>query len=433
MRYAWFTLAAGFLVARAAIPQDLPPGVLLLSRVRRHTEEELKRLPNISCLQTVRRYEQLPNARMRPLDVVRLEVLNADDKELFASPGERRFSEQPPIGYVGSGTMGDGYFGLYLKLVLLNNYVTYAFKGLEDSAGRRLARWDYRISPMWSGQTIELPEGKGTVGLHGSFWADPETEDVVRLELNGDEFPPSIPLTEAVWVIRYTRTLLDNKMSVLLPESGEFRMTRFTGAVSENRTEFTHCRAFGTESSIQFDEPGAAGRIPAFAVALVDQTLRDLPKGVQITVKLGTKISADMAVGTLIAGTVGANVPPKGKVLIAAGSPVQGRIRRLERYAEPSSHYIVALEFTELESQGIRYRFLADMVGMDSPPGVEATLSFTNTRVAAGLPDGGRQVRTDTETLTLPRVTGVASFFVKGDRLNLPQGFRTVWRTRSLK
>jgi hypothetical protein len=73
------------------------------------------------------------------------------------------------------------------------------------------------------------------------------------------------------------------------------------------------------------------------------------------------------------------------------------------------------------------------MVGMDSPPSVEATLSFTDTRVAAGLPDGGQQVRTNTETLTLPRITGVASFFVKGERLNLPQGFSTVWRTRSLR
>src|SRR5438309_2117724 len=62
------------LLAGVAFPQDLlPPGVLLLSRVKRHTAEELSRLPNISCLETVQREYQPPNGKMRTLDTVRLE------------------------------------------------------------------------------------------------------------------------------------------------------------------------------------------------------------------------------------------------------------------------------------------------------------------------------------------------------------------------
>ena len=44
-------LAISFVLPLVAWPQDLlPPGVLLLSKVKRHVKEELARLPDIICL-----------------------------------------------------------------------------------------------------------------------------------------------------------------------------------------------------------------------------------------------------------------------------------------------------------------------------------------------------------------------------------------------
>ena len=134
---------------------------------------------------------------MRPLDTVRLEVLTNGDKELFASPGDRKFSERHPISYAGSGMLGNGFFGLYLKDILVTSNVSNEYKGEEEIGGRRLARYDYRLPLMWSGQTIQTPEGSGTVSLHGSYWVDPQTYDVVRLELNAGDIPPTLPITEA--------------------------------------------------------------------------------------------------------------------------------------------------------------------------------------------------------------------------------------------
>src|SRR5579862_6083185 len=168
-------LTAALIPAGSAPAQDLAPDVLLLSRVRRHTKEELQRLPNVSCLETVQREYKKAREKMQPLDTVRLEVLTDGSKELFASPGDRRFSERPPISYVGSGTLGNGYFGLYLKMILGSDKVSYTYKGEEELGGRRLARWDYRVPQIWSAQNMHLQEGSGTVGLLGSFWADPKT------------------------------------------------------------------------------------------------------------------------------------------------------------------------------------------------------------------------------------------------------------------
>jgi hypothetical protein len=99
---------AGFLLAGAASAQELPPGALLLSRVKSHLNEELRRLSTISCVETVHREEQAPKGKMRPLDTVRLEVLSNGQKELYASPGARNFSERQPMSYVGSGMLGNG-------------------------------------------------------------------------------------------------------------------------------------------------------------------------------------------------------------------------------------------------------------------------------------------------------------------------------------
>ncbi|MGA2714826.1 MAG: hypothetical protein ABSG41_17130 [Bryobacteraceae bacterium] len=428
MKRATFTLAAGLILTGAASPQNLPPDVLLLSRVRRHIKEELQHLPNVTCLETVRREHQPAKGKMQPLDTVRLEVLTNGQKELFASPGDRSFSELPPISFVGSGALGDGYFGLYLRTILVTGNASYAYKGEEDIGGRHLARWEYRLPLMWSGQTIQLPHGAGKVSLNGSFWADPQTYDVARLAVNAADFPPSLPLTEARWSVDYSRTSLGG-LAVLMPQSAEFRMTTFSGEISFNELEFTQCRVFGAQSTINFDGPDSAEVPSRFGVSAIDDTLRSLPPGLQIPVRLRSSIPGDAAVGALIDGVIDANVAAKGAIAIAAGSPVRGRIRRLERYSDPFPHFVVALEFTEVESQGIRYRFDADLARIDPAPGVEQTLSH---RGRTETVDKGffQEFRVSRETLFFSNLPGVATFFFKGATLNVPEGLRTVWTTR---
>jgi len=317
--------------------------------------------------------------------------------------------------------------------------VSNQYKGEEEIGGRRLARWDYRLPLMWSGQTIQMPEGSGKVGLHGSYWADPQTLDVARLELNADDVPPALPVAEMVTTIDYARTRLSDSLEVLLPETADFLLVKDSGETSYNRIEFTHCRVFGADSSVDFAAPGAAERALRFGLASVDDTLRPLPAGLEIAVKLRSRVTADMAVGELIDGVVASNVPAKGAVTIAAGSPVRGRIRRLEHYTDPFPHMIVGLEFTEVALEGIRYRFYAGLVEIGSAPGVEQTLHTPyETRSLSFESRGPRSawgpgnISQTSETIWTYDLPGVATFFFNGDKLALPAGFRTVWKTLPL-
>ncbi len=412
-------LAGAVFAARAqdSSSADLPPGVLLLSRVEHHIQDEYQRLAAVSCLETAQRQMQRPNGRMQPLDTVRLEVLTNGDREFFASPGDRKFSEQQPVSYIGSGMVGNGLFGTYLKNILLNGYATTKYKGEEDLDGGKRARYDYQLAPVFSGQSIHIPEGSGDVGLHGSFWVDPATYDVVRVDLNADHIPPTLPISELVTSIRYARTILGGRLEVLLPESADVRMVKNSGEISVNQIQFTQCQVFGAESKIDF---GVDANQPArFGAITLDDSLRPLPAGLRIAVKLKTPISDETTVGTLIDGVVAGDVKDKHLLVIPAGSPVRGRVRRLEHYSDPVHFFVIGLEFTEVEVEGVRHIFYADLAHIDSAPGVELTLATVTLSTR--------------ERITTHNLPGVATFFLEGDRLELPQDFGTVWKTRPWK
>jgi hypothetical protein len=405
----------------AGAQSDLPPGILLLARVKQHTRKELARLPNCSCLETVHRQIKLPGKKLQALDIVRLEVLYSERKEMYAQPGERKFAAEHPSSFAGSGMIGDGYFALYLSDITGDGRVSYVYKGEEDLEGRRLARYEFRLPAMMSGQSIRMAEGTGIVGATGSFWADPATYDIVRLEFHASEIPPQLPLAESTHSVDYARTRLGDS-EFLLPQTAATRMVKLDGQESVNRMEFTQCHLYEAESSISF---GMQQERMQFATTAASETERKpLPPALDIITRLSAPITLENAVGGLIEAAVSGNVPRKGKVLIPDGSPVRGRVRRMEWNDEKGGYYIVGLEFTEVDGAGVRYRFFADLQALERLPGVEYTLVTDSTR--------GRQSAGSTEILTLPAVPGVGLFFVRGHKLELPKGFRMNWKTRPL-
>ncbi len=220
----------------------------------------------------------------------------------------------------------------------------------------------------------------------------------------------------------------NNQLTVLLPQTADVRLVKNSGDISHDQVATTHCRVFGAESTIDFNAP-AEGQQARFGAVSLDDTLRRLPGGLQVAVKLRSRISSDMVVGTLIDGVVAGDVKDKHAVVIPAGSPVRGRIRRMERYTDPFVYFVVGIEFTEVEVDGIRHVFYADLAGIDRVPGVELTLSTGNNGV-----ENPRTVTIVTrERIVVHNLPGVATFFFKGEPLDLPANFRTVWKTRALK
>jgi hypothetical protein len=91
---------------------------------------------------------------------------------------------------------------------------------------------------------------------------------------------------------------------------------------------------------------------------------------------------------------------------------------------EQAGAFIVGLEFTEVEVRGGLLPFYADLLRIDKNSRIQPTLServFIRDRTG---------VQPRDQTITLPELPGVASFFVSGTTFTVPSGFRMVWRTR---
>ena len=390
-RFLAVLLLVALFGARAQIgPDGLPPGVLLLSRIKRHVREQLARLPDYTCLETSQRYQRGagPKEVLKPLDTMRLEVLDSGDKELYAPPGARNFQTEHPGEFTHAGLSGTGVFSLALRNLMVNDNGLFQYRGEERLTGRPVVRYDYRVPLLQSGFTVEVKGVTRRVASKGSVWVDPDSLDLVRLDVIADDIPPDLPLATSVSTVHYARMPIGDR-TILLPDTAEMDLVETSGAEAHNVLEFTHCREFQAESTVSFG--------PATGLPPSEGPVEKLPAGVAIAVTLPVSITAGEPVGTAIEGRIAGNVGGRSGVLVSEGAVVRGRIRRLD----PP---VVAIEFTQIETGGIPMRFFAELQSVDAPATVQHP-------TGADLP-------------------GVGTFSVP--KFPVPAGFRMVWRTKAM-
>lgn len=425
-----FWIIAGLAVCAAA--QGLDQKTQLLARIKAHMSDELSRLPNYTCLETTNRFYRDVAAAghnpkpLQPLDIVRLEVIYTDHHEWYGEPGSRSLAEDDPASFIGSGMIGNGMFGITLHNIFLTDAAMFTPHGEETVKGRAALRYDFRLPRLQRGLEISLQAANGTVGEAGSFWVDPKSLDLIRLQSHADEIPEFLPLAALNLDVDYARTRVGGG-DALLPQQAGLNLEKSGGDQEYNRIAFTHCRAYSAESSVRFDDapPAAAITVNAKPGAPAVRAPEALPALLAVTIQLTTPVSDRDTVGSLIEGRVVGDVKRRGAVAIPDGSRVHGRIRRLESFPS-KEQFIAGLEFTEVEVNGIPMRFYADLLSLDRSKTIRAILTDSS------LVAHGDKATISNETITLPELPGVASFFVAGKAFTLPAGFKTVWRTRGL-
>jgi hypothetical protein len=408
------------LLGTAYADDGLPAHVLLLQRIKLHMKEELRRQPDFTCLLTTERYQREAK-RFERQDTLVLEVLTSGDKEFYGSPGAREFTAENPGSFTAGGMSGTGVFALHARTLFVDDLAVFDYRGEEDLLGRRTVRYGYRVPVFQSGLTMHTATAHGTVGMKGSFWADPSTLDVLRLSVEATDIPPRLELRSSTQTIDYARARIAGG-DVLLPRNAVLEIEDESGAARRNLLEFTYCRAFSAESNISFDAP-APGDATAAPKRRAETPI--LPPGLTIAIDLATEVDEADPLGKRIEARVAADVMQKRKLLISAGAVVHGRLRRLERHSDFGNYFVVGLEFTEIELPGGPVRFYAILQDIAAKGRIQLILH------QGVRPKPGEIWRE--EEMYLPYVAGVASFFVKGERLELPRNLRTVWKTREAR
>ena len=406
-------IGAVFFLAVCACASDLSRETILLARARYHMSQNLKLLPNYTCTQTIERTERrLGSKRIRPVDVVRLEVALVDGKELYAWPGSKKFDDRELRDLISGGTHATGQFALYAKSIFQTSSPRFTYAGETSTGGRRSLRWDFVVPQNISGQLLRVNKREAIVGYHGSFWVDPETLDLQRFEVYSDDIPPMLDLQTAFIGVDYRRTRI-GEHEFLLPAVADLEMIDLRGGVSKNRTRFEGCRQYTGESTILFEDPAESA-----AAVSEPQVSIDIPAGLHLDLALETAVRPNSAaVGDPVTAILKRNLKLPGGGVVPKGALLHGRITMLRAYDfQRQSGWAVGLLFHDMEFEKTRARLSADLTDVPTAMGMVSMTPFSG-RYRTVQP----QFEAEGSILYLRAQAGA-----------LPRGMRMFWRTTEL-
>ena len=378
---------------------DLPPQVLLLARFKQKIRQDLSRIVNYTCLETIERSARIPPAdSFQAGDTVRLEVSTVRGKELFAWPGAHHFEDKDVASFVTGGVIANGVFALLAHNLFISDNIAFQYGGEESPDGRRAVRYDYRLPQFLSKFKIRVGNTSAVVAAKGSFWFDPVSLDLLRLDVYGDQMPAAVDLAEVLIRIYYARENI-GASSALLPERSEVVLTHLSGEAYRNAIQFSRCREYQSESTISFDAPAE----PRTELPKPQARVVDLPAGVLVPVMLETAIDSRTAsVGDLLHARVWRDVRHNGSLLLPKGAAIRGRLLRLDRRSSPEPYFVVGIEFSAVEWENARAEFAGELT------------ECGKMEIAGSHP------------------RGVGIFCARGSRLRIASGFHLVWRTLGL-
>lgn len=324
------------------------PPADLLPRFRAQVKDTLARLPDYICQQTTER-TRLESAKGTPrkIDTLRLQVALIKRKERYSWSDAPKFEDRELRDLIGKGIITTGSYAAHLQHVFLSPATQITAKGPEKMNGREAERFDYEIPVEHSSFKIAVPPEETEVGAKGSFWIEPQTLDLLRLEVKADEIPRELGIDRLIETIDYSRARL-GEHDFLLPSASTFSMHDLTGEEYRNATRFGSCRHYRVESKVSFDaeEP----KPTAAAVAEAQAAPKEIPERILVEMALDHEIdAANSSLGDAIRAVVTKPVKAGDAVVIPEGAVIHGRLVRLEREARPYEHWVLGMEMHTLE------------------------------------------------------------------------------------
>jgi hypothetical protein len=402
-----WSLLAAWLCATAVVAAQsasITPEQVTLGRIRARMAETLARQPDYTCIQQIERSNRrAPRHKYELRDMLRLEVALVDGKEMFAWPGEAKFEDTDLLDMAPSGgAIGTGNFATHARAVFRTNAPAFEYKGIADLDGRSAYQYSFKVAQLESGYHIRVNGVEAVVGYHGTFWADANTLDLIRLEVIADNIPPVLELKSAQDVMDYGRMKIGSS-DFLLPVGSELLMIDLNGNVSRNITRFSGCRQYSGESVLTFAD--APDTTAAAAASDRPKEAIQAPPDIVFEASLDATVDSEKSmVGDPVTATLEENIKMKRRLLFPKGAKLLGRILRLERHGD---HCDLDIQFSELVSTQARSSLTTRMETRPTPemhPFLRGLVQITDEPNAHGLK-------------------------LRGARVHLPRGFRLRLRT----
>jgi hypothetical protein len=320
-----------------------------LAAVKQKVSDDLAKLPNYVCTETVEqsrvRAGGCPAGGCVPENInrTRIDVGYSKGKQIFGWPGGESLSESD-VSRLVPGLITDGDLVTIARLLLLSEPAITSVRQ-EDRNGRATVRYDYRVPLDTSGWVLRYADGQIKVPYRGSFWVEPSSLDVVELVMTPEDFPP-------IWsvdrTLQYTRARIGTR-DFLLPERAVLLRTDSNGNKITTEARFSNCRQYTAESFLHFPSDGAS---PTRGMQNLNRPNVPLPDDFIVEVTLATEIDSDnAAVGDPVAASLRRKVDKRRTIPLPSGSMLHGRISQLQAFG---NHRYVDILFNYLEFDSTR-------------------------------------------------------------------------------
>jgi len=352
----------------------------LLEQIRERAIGDLASVPNYICVDSIDRSLSVPRERQfRRLDRVHLELAHIEGADRFAWLGDSTFQSRNPTAMLGYGASMGGEFADNRALIFKNTPTKISDGGRVTLDGRPALRYEY--DDPRGALAVTNNNQFGHAAARGAFWVDPETLDLLQIDIEGYDIPSNLAVQSISDSTMYWRVLIGKRI-VLLPHNSEFRLTHADGTVSRNTSVFSNCREYAAESALTF---GSSPAPELLAPPSVENSR--VEPGLQLQLVLDKTLDANRA-------AVGD--PIRAHVLEAAGAVprgarVYGRVNRivnfddeipLARTKQPrptpkhkawerghAGEVLIQIEFSQIEYRRTRAPFNARLIDLVSPPG----------------------------------------------------------------
>lgn len=355
----------------------------LLQQARTKILENIRKLPNYTCIQTVRRsrFEALSGDRVTGCrdvedggetkgqrqmllawtDEFKLDVTISKEGEIFSWAGARKFESAGAEGIVGGGLTGTGDFGGFLGSIFGGDTAAYQYLGLEPIRGQDFAAYRYQVPISISHYRIRVgsqPNDQAMMAYEGKFWIDPRNAGLSRMTIVVPQPPLKSETCRIETTIEY-QTFQIGSSRLLLPQLTLLKVWDTDGTRAENQSAYASCRAFQSESVFRPEaassvgEPAPGGTLSPGDSAPATTPLA-IPSGKTLRIALRSKIDSESAfAGDPIEGQLLQPIRGRGgNILVPRGTLVHGRIVRFERHYVPSNYFVLGLKYYSLAVNG---------------------------------------------------------------------------------
>ncbi|MBZ5622508.1 MAG: hypothetical protein LAQ69_27805 [Acidobacteriia bacterium] len=408
----------------------------VLSQVRAKLRSMTERLPKYTCVQTVeRRYfkhgdhkgagpscDQIIGDRkagryklqLYATDRLRLDVAEAEGREIVSWAGAGKFDSRTVDEIVGEGPTGTGAFGGHLVDVFANRGVHFQYLGEKDAQGKSVLEYRFAVPLEASNYRVR---GKGDwhiTAYDGNFQVDAQSLELERLDIRTDELPPDTGMCEARTDLEYQHLRIGDG-EFLLPRQSQLQIVQTDARETLNVTTFSACREYHTDSTIRFDGEAEAGSADAKAAATAAP---GMPAGLSLSLALTAPIDTNTAAaGDPVSARVThavRDLKSKG-TLIPAGAVVRGRIARMRHRVGSPDDFVILISFDSLEVNGVASPLSVKLDFLDQIERAK-TLPYNRRREQLNAYQG-------------PETWGALIFPATGSRYVVPAGYESKWLT----